>query len=125
MRRFLPILFLSLLLLTSCSGEQEPSVVRTVEETPAERVSTLGDEEETVLRTYSELSDGSWECGGLPYQYRLVLTGRLPNAVRDITYTLLSNTEGITFDQAWRASGLSSSTADYFAPEDAVFVAIQ
>ena len=53
------------------------------------------------------------------------MTGRLHNAVNDITYTILSNREEITFDQAWKASGLSSNLEDYFQAEDAVFVAIQ
>ena len=62
---------------------------------------------------------------GHTYQYKLVLTGRLHNAVQDITYTFLSNLEEITFEQAWKASGLGSSRADYFDAEDAVLVAIQ
>ena len=59
------------------------------------------------------------------YQYKLVVTGRLHNAVNDITYTILSNREEITFDQAWKASGLSSNMADYFDVEDLTFVGIQ
>lgn len=37
--------------------------------------------------------------------------------------TYLSNTENISFEQAWKASGLSSNSDDYFKIEDAVIVA--
>ena len=56
------------------------------------------------------------------YKYRLEITGRLNNAVEDTTYVILSNIENITFEQAWKASGLSSNTADYFDPAEAVFI---
>ena len=59
------------------------------------------------------------------YKYRIEITGRLHNAVKDTTYILLTNIEGITFDQAWKASGLSSNMDDYFDPADAVFIGIR
>lgn len=74
------------------------------------------------LKTYYEMSDGTWQCGGHFYQYRLEITGRLNNAACDTTFVYLSNLETISFDQAWKASGLSSHTGDYFPVEDAVLV---
>lgn len=74
------------------------------------------------MKTYYEMSDGTWQCDDLSYQYRLVITGRLNNAACDTSYVYLSNIESITFDQAWKASGLSSNTSDYFSVEDAVLV---
>lgn len=71
------------------------------------------------------MSDGTWKTDGHTYQHKLVISGRLNNAVRDITYTILSNVENITFEQAWKASGLSSNIEDYFKIEDAVFVAVK
>ena len=59
------------------------------------------------------------------YKYRIEITGRLHNAVQDTTYILLTNIEGITFEQAWKASGLSSNMDDYFDPADAVFIGIR
>ena len=59
------------------------------------------------------------------YKYRIEITGRLHNAVKDITYILLTNIEGITFEQAWKASGLSSNMDDYFDPADAVFIGVR
>lgn len=117
-------LLLLALVLCGCSGEAE--VVNTFTETPEELVSELIEQGgEVTTQTYYELSDGTWKTDDCAYQYRLVVTGRLHNAVKDTTYTILSNIEEITFDQAWKASGLSSNTEDYFAGEDAVFVAIQ
>ena len=47
------------------------------------------------------------------------------NAAKDSTFVFLSNIEEITFDQAWKASGLSSNMDDYFDIEDAKFVAMK
>ncbi len=70
------------------------------------------------------MSDGTWKVKELPYtyKYRLELTGRLHNAVKDSTYIILSNRNDITFEQAWKASGLSSNTEDYFDAKDAIIV---
>lgn len=85
-----------------------------------------------VEQGYYQRSDGKWatevltdEIGTkktMVYQYRLVLHGRMPNAAMDSTFVILSNRKNITFEQAWKASGLSSNINDYFNPEDAVLV---
>ena len=74
------------------------------------------------LKTYYKNTDGTWQAGGRHYKHRLVITGRMNNAAVDSTFVYLSNIDKITFDQAWKAAGLSSNTADYFAVEDAVLV---
>ncbi len=74
------------------------------------------------MKTYYEMSDNTWQCDGHTYKYRLEISGRAPNSVVDSTFVYLSNLENITFDQALRAAGISSYTADYFAVEDAVIV---
>ena len=76
----------------------------------------------TTFETYYKMSDGTWQLNGNSYKYRLEITGRMPNAVMDSTYVFLSNIENIPFERAYLAAGLSSSTADYFAVEDAVWV---
>ena len=73
-------------------------------------------------RSYEELSDGSFRCEGYSYRYRLEITGRLNNAVKDTTFVYLSNLEEISFERAWKAAGLSSDSNDYFSPEKAVLV---
>lgn len=100
----------------------KPSIVNMVEKTPQELIE---DAEEVITTTYYEMSDGTWKTDDHTYQHKLVISGRLNNAVRDITYTILSNVENITFEQAWKASGLSSNMDDYFKIEDAVFVAVK
>ena len=85
---------------------------------PPERVKTI----ESDWKTYYEMSDGTWECDGHSYKYRLEISGTMPNAAVSSTFVYLSNLETITFQQAWKAAGLSSNTADYFAAEDAVLV---
>ena len=78
-----------------------------------------------VMQYYYELDDGRWACGDYTYTYRLVLTGSIKSntASTSITYIVLSNTQDITFEQAHKASGLSSNIDDYFDPETAVIVA--
>ena len=83
-----------------------------------ERTKTI----ESDLRTYYEMSDGTWECNGHTYKYRLEIRGRMPSAAVDSTFVYLSNIEKITFEQAWKAAGLSSNMDDYFAVEDAILV---
>ena len=75
-----------------------------------------------TFRTYCEMSDWTWKCDDRSYKYRLEISGRLPSAVKDSTFVYLSNMESISFDQAWKAAGLSSYSGDYFSPEDAVLV---
>ena len=73
-------------------------------------------------KTYPEMRDGTWLCDGHTYKYRLEIKGTMPNASAETTFVYLSNFETITFDQAWKAAGLSSNTDDYFAVKDAVLV---
>lgn len=77
-----------------------------------------------VLREYYQNSDGSWECDGIDYKYKLVITGRMNNAACDSTFVYLSNNEDITFAEAWKAAGFSSNWDDYFDIHDAVLVEI-
>ena len=66
------------------------------------------------LKTYYEMTDGTWMCDDHLYKYRLEIHGRMPNAAEDSTFVYLSNIEEITFDQAYKASGISSNSDDYF-----------
>ena len=77
---------------------------------------------ESVFGTYYELDDGTWSYDGRNYKYRLEITGRMNNAAKDSTFIYLSNIEDIPFDRAVMASGLSSNMADYFSPDEAVFI---
>ena len=77
------------------------------------------------LGTYEEMTDGTWRYDGRSYTFRLELRGRLSNAACDSVYVYLSNRLDITFEQAWKASGLSSNLNDYFPPEQAVLVELR
>lgn len=93
------------------------------EPTPAEEIDEKYEKEEFVItHLHYESIGGEWVCEGYTYQYRLEISGRMPNAAKNTAYIVLSNREDITFDQTWRASGLSSSLDDYFDPVDAVIV---
>ena len=113
-----------LLGMAGCSASESAEIVTSFEQTPSTLVEEyVASSKEVTFIPYYELSDGTWKTDQYAYKYKLVITGRLSNAAKDITYTLLSNTEDISFEQAWKASGLSSDTNDYFKTEDAVFVA--
>lgn len=102
-----------------CS-QKEPSVVKTYEKTDSEHA--FENDEPVIMVKHYEMSDGSWTTDEHTYQYRLEITGRMSNAVKDTTFIFLSNTEDITFEQAWKAAGFSSNMDDYFDVEVAKFV---
>ena len=74
------------------------------------------------IKTYFRNTNGTWQTDGRNYKYRLVLTGRVPNAAQDTTYVYLSNRKDLTMEQVWRAAGFSNHIEDYFLIEDAVLV---
>lgn len=114
-----------LLMIAGCAANT-PTVRRNYEQTPLDEIeSRTKDGKEVILIPYEELSDGSWRAQGIVYPFRLELTGRLPHAACDSTYVLLSQNEGISFEQAWKAGGLSSDSRDYFDAEDAVIVSVR
>lgn len=116
------LMALMLFSLSGCS-QQEPSVVRTYEVTVPE-LAFENDEMVTIVKYY-EMSDGTWKTDEYAYRYRLEITGRMGAADKDSTFVFLSNIKDITFEEAWKASGLSSNMEDYFPKEDAVFVAMK
>lgn len=55
-------------------------------------------ENDGILVTYCETEDGTWECNDTVYQFRLELSGRMPNAESDSYYVVLTNHEDLTFE---------------------------
>ena len=82
----------------------------------------LENEEFVITRTHCKTTDGKWYCLGFTYDYRIEVSGRMPNAAKNTSYIVLCNRTDITFEKAYLASGVSSSTADYFDPGVAVIV---
>lgn len=108
MKKIVTLLILMMLLMGGCDrARTDVSIVDTIE---------------TDLTTYYEMSDGTWQTENVSYLYRLEISGRMQNASKDSTFVYLSNLEEISFDQAWKAAGFSSNTADYFSREEAVLV---
>jgi hypothetical protein len=126
MKRIALFFVLLSLVLVGCS-KKEISIVKTYEVTDASMSHSTFDNNGEIanLVEYYEMSDGSYMTeSGDTYKYRLVITGRMNAAVRDITFVFLSNIKDIPFDRAWKAAGFSSNTNDYFNPEDAILVGI-
>lgn len=127
MKRIIRMTMLTFILLSlfGCS-KNEPSVVKTYEVTDSGLTDEYWDNNKLVTMVkYYEMSDGTWKTDNYKYKYRLEITGRMNNAVKDSTYVFLSNKKDITFEQAWKASGLSSDMNDYFKEEDAKLVAMK
>lgn len=105
-KQWLMGLALSLVLLAGCSAS---NVVKTYESG-----------QDSVMVTYQELKDGTWKCEDTVYQYRLELTGTLPNAQADSHYVVLSQREDVTFQevsQAMTSSVVSLDPGDYILVE--------
>lgn len=93
------------------------------EPTPAEQIQEKYDDEEFVItKMHYYNNEKKWCSEGYTYKYRLEISGRLNNADKETTYIVLSNSKDITFEQTWKASGLSSLSTDYFNPTEAVIV---
>ena len=105
MKRIIRMLLCVLLAITVSGCAKKASVRNTIEGN---------------MKTYYEMTDGTWMCDDHLYKYRLEIHGRMPNAAEDSTFIYLSNIEEITFDQAYRAAGISSNSDDYFSPDKAV-----
>ena len=119
------LLTVMLLSLAGCS-QKEVSVVKTYDVTDLEFTEESVENNELVtIVKYYEMSDGTWKTDDYTYQYRVEVTGRMNNAAKDSMFVFLSNTKDITFDQAWKASGLSSNTDDYFKEEETKLVAVK
>lgn len=110
-------------LITRTNLQTEPSVVQTYDVTDSEHA--FENDQLVTMVKYYEMSDGTWKTDNYTYQYRLEITGRMSGAAKDSTYVFLSNKKDITFEQAWKASGLSSSMDDYFQEEDAKLVGMK
>lgn len=127
MKKIVAVILLSVMLfsLIGCS-QKEVSVIKTYDVTDSELTEECFENNELVtIVKYYEMSDGTWKTDDYTYQYRVEVTGRMNNAAKDSMYVFLSNTKDITFDQAWKASGLSSNTDDYFKEEETKLVAVK
>lgn len=126
MRKIAAILLTVMLISLAGCSQKEASVVKVYEMTDSETIEESVENNEIVtIVKYYEMSDGTWETDDYTYQYRVEVTGRMNNAAKDSMFVFLSNTKDITFDQAWKASGLSSDIDDYFKEEETKLVAVK
>lgn len=105
---YLVIVLLCVVLLSGC---RESDIVKTYQQS----------EKNGIINTYYELNDNTWKCKDQVYQYRLELSGRLPNAAEDMSYIVLTNNDKLTFDEVAK-SMYSSSLEDSKVVEQSVVV---
>lgn len=89
---------------------------------PARMNDCLMNHEQVTLVRHYRMSDGSWQTEDNSYLYRLEIAGKRDNEARVTTLIYLSNRKEISFEEAWRASGLSSNMNDYFSPDEARYI---
>lgn len=125
-RKIAAILLTVMLLSLSGCSQKEVSVVKIYDVTDSELIEECFENNELVtIVKYYEMNDGKWKTDDYIYQYQVEVTGKMNNAAKDSMFVFLSNTKDITFDQAWKASGLSSNTDDYFKEEETRLVAVK
>ena len=78
----------------------------------------------TGIVDYQLMSNMTYKTDEYTYKYRLKITGRVHASKYDTTYVYLSNISDISFDRAWKASGLSSYLGSYFDESEAILVDI-
>ena len=83
--------------------------------------SDVSDAEEGPLVAYKKNQDGTWSAKGNTYKYRKVLTGRMPQAAKDTTFIVLSNTEAVSFQNAVDDM-LSDNSNDHFDERETILV---
>ncbi len=114
--------------LFGCSFQKKPQdtpeddvvhVTNTFVKTP-EAEQTM--QKEVIWSTYEELSDNSWQCNGMPYAYKLEVSGTTDATEPGTTYTILSNRYPISFEQAFKEHALARAGDKFFDLEDAVIV---
>ena len=81
-------------------------------------------EENHIMKTYYEMEDGTWKCDGKTYSLRLELSGRMPNAVKDSSYVVLTDNAELTFDDVTK-SMISSYLEDSKIMEGSVLVELR
>ena len=117
------MIMIMMFLFLGCSRNEEAVIAKNYQITDSEKVQECFDNNQFVtMEEYSELSDGTWKCNDIIYKYRLEISGRMGGAVKDSTFVYLSNIEHISFEQAWKAAGYSSTMNDYFDIQDAKLV---
>lgn len=79
------------------------------------------EDKEGRLQTYYEMADGTWGTEEHRYLYKLELTGRMHNAVKDSTFVCLSNSEDISFSEVSK-SMISSNMDDRLDRKEVVIV---
>lgn len=87
-------------------------------------VKVCRESEDGVMKTYYEAEDGTWECDGIVYRFRLELRGRMPNAVKDSCYVVLTDNAELTFGDVTK-SMISSSFEDAKIMEGSVLVELR
>ena len=116
------VLFIFVVL--GCSQTKESTILNTFEQTPLILIGAYVENgKEVTTISYYEMSDGTWKTDEYTYKHKFILRSNANHAENDLSYTVLSNSENISFEQALKASGFSSNSSDYFKPEETVIVA--
>ena len=150
MKRIVIILVVGCMLLVGCGGNKD-TVVKSKEVIPTELPEELGSQiqseisnqihsgllsqlksglsegidikkdQDNPYTNYIENPDGTYSTDRYTYQYKIRVTGRTANAVKDTTFEVLTNKKSVTFHEvAW--SLLSSQSSDWLDEKETVII---
>ena len=119
----LTIVILTTLFLCCCSPLKKQDILKEVPASDAEKLEELiASGEDIISIPYYELKDGTFFAQSQNYKEMFRVSGKLNNSELETGYIILSNIGAISFDKAWKASGLSSNSDDYYNENDVLFV---
>lgn len=114
---------LCLIIFCACSSVNKKDILREYNETDTALLEEyIADGKDIITIPFYEMKDDTFIAQDTEYSQMFRISGRLNNAAMDSGYIILSNIGEISFEQAWKASGLSSNSEDYFDENDLVFV---
>lgn len=77
-----------------------------------------------VLYDYYKDASDVWHADGREYKYKVVLTGKLPNAAKKSQYVVLTNDKDISFNDA-ADDILSNNSEEHFDKNKAIIVEME
>lgn len=91
--------------------------------TKEEKTTTLNNQAGVLYDYYKDASD-VWHADGREYKYKVVLTGKLPNAAKKSKYVVLTNDKDISFNDA-ADDILSNNSEEHFDKNKAIIVEME
>lgn len=116
------LMIVAVLGMTGCeNARKDTSESTSLTKNPKDGMLSYSKNDMGILYDYYQSYDGKWHAENKEYGYRIVLTGKTPNAAKESKFVVLSNDKNISFERvAW--SMLSSNSSDWLDQKIALIV---